>query len=1415
MAAFNFSETAASSIIYKTIIDSQLNMRYLLKCLSQMFNLKIFKYIVETGRHVAKKNYILLAIVMHVAISGQAQPAHIKFTSLTAKEGLLSNTVNAIVKDRYGWMWFATDDGLNRFDGTNFTVYRHIPGDSTSLRANEILALHEDNQGNLWIGTSGGAVSLYDRKKDKFVQIPVTGDASGLVPNAVVRGICSDREGKIWIAEFKSPYMLDPSSGKLTQLDLGYKADGPISEVNLECIFADNGGRIWVGTDNGLFLYQRSTRSFTRFRHDAYDKASLLDNHVKVIAGDAAGRLWVGTEHGLCVMTNMGVFVPYSQMDQVNKVLGQKPINAIVPDGKGKLWIGTMEGLHILDPRTWKTEIYLPDGNAHGLTSKAIKSICIDKEGIYWLGTYRGGIDKYDQNLNLFDVKLTDAFRQGAAKNPAVTSFAEQRNGDVWVGTDDGGLFSFDKTTGRLTPFRTQPDDNKKDIPAVLALKMARNGRLYVGTLATGLIVIDTATGRIRHITMGIGSGDHDANDIYSLLEDGKGLIWVGTNGQGVAVLKDDKVIARYTPTPTAANDVLLPVNGYIRALEEDRDGNIWIGTHGGGLAILRPEDNHFTLYNQVNSLLPFDKVHALFCDSRGRMWVGTYGGGLSVFDKEIGHFINYTEKDGLPNSTIYQIVEDEQGHIWVSSNTGLSCFAPETRTFRNFSCLNGLQNNNFVHGAGLRLSDGELLFGGLQGFNYFYPSLLRVNRNVPAVVLTDLQIANKSVQPGPSSPIKDQVSVAGEIRLDYRQNFALSFVALNYTLPKQNQYAYKLEGVDKDWNTGAMNTARYTNLDPGEYVFRVKASNNDGLWNTGETTIKIYVRPPFWRTVYAYIFYILAAGGLLFYSRHRGLSRVRKKFQLEQERAEVRRTQEVDRMKLKFLTNLSHEFRTPISLIMAPVNELLSQQQEDTSKDKLYMIRRNARRLLNLVNQLLDFRKMEEQELRLQVTEGELVAFVRDVVHSFTDLSGKKHIQLNFACNIPHLHVLFDHDKIERILFNLLSNAFKFTLEEGSISVVMDASDRQDPGGSRWVAIRVIDTGIGIPPDKLHHIFERFFQHASGNAVLNQGTGIGLSITKEFVEMHGGTTAVESEPERGTAFTVRLPLQVVTDMRPEVPAGQKDGKDTPPEEGVVPGSEMSTVLLVEDNEDFRFYLKDNLRKYYRIVEAANGKEGWQKAVAVHPHLIVSDISMPHMDGIVFSKKLKADKRTSHIPIILLTALTGEVQQLQGLQTGANDYITKPFNFEVLHAKMRSLLGLRRDLESTYTRQIKVLEPEVTIQTEDERLLQAIVHCLEENILSPQLSVEFLSRQVGMSRSSLYSKVLQITGETPVEYIRSFKLRKAATLLEKSDLTIAEIAYQTGFSAPNYFARAFKAKFNTLPSDFIEQKRKNGQKKPL
>lgn len=1364
-----------------------------------------------------------------------AQQEEMNFTSLTTRDGLSANTVNTILKDRLGVMWFGTEDGLDKFDGTNFKVYRQKAGDSTCLQANEILALHEDKKGNLWIGTSGGSLSLYDRKKDAFINFPANGSPNSIANN-VVRSVCSDYRGKIWIAHFSGVNILDPATKRISPFVIPFNRSGPPSVKSCMFVFEDSQHRMWIGTSEGLFRFDPDTKSLGHYVHSSQDPSSLSGNSVNAMAQDKDGNIWVGTTEGLSQLKPGATsFINYKHPNETAGLLSSNFISSIATDGD-KLWLGTGEGLDVLDIRTGeRAEFRFAYRNFHSLTAKWIRSVYIDKEGIYWLGTTGGGVDKYDKNLNLFNYIRSNVFDENGLNAPVVTSFAEDKNNNVYVGTEGGGLSLFDRKTKLFQHFTIQ--STRKGAAAdglvVLALEMTRKNQLLIGTFADGLFVFDPASGKYRQLMKEINAEEPNVSAVFCIKEDRQGNIWLGTNGEGITVLNPQyQAIARYTPNPKAANDVLLPINGYIRDIEEDRNGNLWIATHGGGIAVFQPASQKFTIYNTGNSKLPNDKVLSILEDSRGNIWAGTFGGGLGLFDRATSRFTSFSEKDGLQNNAVYKIVEDKNGLLWVSTNKGISSVDIGTKKINNYNFHNGLQNNNFVLGAGLRSSSGELFFGGLEGFNYFMPASLKKNNNIPAVLITDLQIANRSVKPSEGGPLQEDISVAREINLDYKQNFALSFVGVNYTLPEQNRYAYKLENFDKDWNyVGNSTTASYTNLDPGDYIFRVKASNNDGVWNNDGASIKIHVHPPFWRTVYADVFYALFVIGVLFYIRHRGIQKLKRRFALEQEktrieqdRKEAERIRELDRLKIKFLTNLSHEFRTPISLILGPVDNLLSQEKNEQSVRNLHMIKRNARRLLNLVNQLLDFRKMEEHELKLHPTEGDLVAFVKEVSDSFQDLAERKKIALAFTSRIDQFHTLFDHDKLERILFNVLSNAFKFTLEGGRINVELNKENNRSDSTTTWVAVKISDTGIGIPKDKKEKIFERFFQHSTDVSILNQGTGIGLSITKEFVKMHGGTIEVEGEPKRGTAFKIHLPFvesdaceMALKTLPVEEAAGATKAEEEPAEElgevGVPPEkTEVPSILLVEDDEDYRFYLKDNLRFHYKIFEAANGKEGWQKALAHHPQLIVTDISMPYMNGIELTKKIKADKRTNHVPVILLTALTGEEDQLTGLGTGANDYITKPFNFDVLNAKIKNLLALNSTLKNTYTKQIKVLTPDVAVESEDEKLMAAVMQYLEENLTNTQLSVEELSRHVGMSRSSLYSKLLELTGQTPVEFIRSVKLDKAAVLLEKSDMNIAQVAYSVGFSTPNYFAKAFKAKFSMLPSEYINKTRKRGGK---
>jgi signal transduction histidine kinase/ligand-binding sensor domain-containing protein/DNA-binding response OmpR family regulator len=1391
------------------------------------------------------KKYLLYIAMLGLLQIGYAQKQDINFTSLTPKDGLSSNIVNAILKDRYGLMWFGTEDGLNKFDGTNFTVYRHRPNDSTSLRANGILALHEDKDGNLWVG-SGGSLSLFNRKKDSFINFPANTTEYGL-SSSVIKNICSDHLGKIWVATYFGLDILDPKTKKVFKFVIDTNRVGALS-ARPNCVFEDRRQRMWVGTNEGLFLYNRTTGSFVRFRNSALDTSSLCNNRVNAITEDKKGNLWIGTSNGLSMFRPDGKgFKNFRHSNSDSRTLSNNFIYSIAANDEDQLWIGTEDGLNIFDIKTGIAVSYKPDQrNIYSLTGKSIWHVYIDKQGIYWAAAFRGGINKYDKNLNLFNLKQSNVFDKYGLPASVVTSFAEDKNGDLFVGTDGGGLSLFNRKTELFQHINIQlQDQSAQGNLSILALEMGRNNQLYIGTFANGLILLDPATGKNRQFKQGINLQDLNSNDIFCIKEDRRGNVWIGTNGAGINVLNaGNKIVSKYISKPAGKNEIKLPLNNYIRVIEEDRNANIWIGSHGSGIAVFNPHNSRFSVYHANNSALPSNVVLSILEDSRQNIWVGTFGGGLSLFDKKTNDFITFAEKEGLSNTAVYKIVEDKTGQIWVSTNKGISSFDLRTKRFTNYTVHNGLQNNNFVLGAGIRSSDGEIFFGGADGLNYFNPAHLKKNKNVPTVLFTDLRIANNSVAASDDSPIKEHISVAKEIVLNYKQNFALSFVSLNYTAPQENKYAYKLEGFDKDWiYSGTSKTASYTNLDPGEYVFRVKASNNDGVWSASAASIKIHVEPPFWLTIYAYIFYFLAIVGFLFYIRYRGIQKLKARFALEQERIQAEqkleherkhaeRIRELDRLKITFLTNLSHEFRTPISLISGPVDQLLSQEKNGRSSDQLQMIKRNARRLLNLVNQLLDFRKMEEHELKLHVSKGEIVSFIKDVSDSFKDLSGRKKIDFAFNSQVDKLYTVFDSDKIERILFNLLSNAFKFTLEGGNVSVEIEKLEKESTSSTVWLSIKVRDTGIGIPENKQEKIFERFFQNDTAASVLNQGTGIGLSITKEFVKMHGGTIDVKSEVGKGSTFIINLPFTVLEAFENDYQsiAGKTEsglaGIQLPGsivhrepellpelEEAYTEGpgigkKELASILLVEDNEDFRFYLKDNLRLHYRVFEASNGKEGWQKALALHPQVIVSDISMPYMDGIELTRKIKADKRTSHIPVILLTAITGESEQIKGLETGANDYITKPFNFEILNAKIKNLFALNNTLKKTYTKQIKVELPEVEIESADAKFLKNVMTYLEENLTNSQLSVEDLSKQVGMSRSALYHKLLELTGQSPVEFIRSVKLDKAAILLEKSDMNIAQIAYSVGFTTANYFAKSFKTKFNMLPSEYLAKTRK-------
>lgn len=1365
----------------------------------------------------------LVVLLLYILFSTDCIKAqnygNINFTEISVRNGLSSNTINDIIKDKYGYVWYATEDGLNRFDGKDFTVYRYNYSDSTSLQSNAINCLYEDKKGTLWIGTNGGSLAKYIREKNCFYTYKPFVGKTGL--NSSIKDIGEDYLGNIWIASYGGLNILNTSTNEISLLNSFIKSKS-IFNSTVVCVFEDSQKRMWVGTDKGLFLYNRKGKSFISFTNNPNNQNSLISNTIKDINEDNNGQIWIGTNKGICKLLaiNDKKFKRYPEVTSENTI-----VYTIKKSGK-YLWIGTEDGLYILNIDS--NNFYHHKANSRrklSLSKNSIRSIYIDKQGIYWIGTYQGGVNKFDLNLSLFNVKEYAPYDPFGLKGSVVTSFAEKDNHQVFVGTDKGGVSLYNRITEL---FYSVPISDKSNNLSVLCLLKSTQEKLWIGTFRDGLFVKDLLTNQTKQYKpqLFLDGSSLNHNEIFCLEEDRFGKIWIGTNGNGLCIYDPKK--NKFSYINKSSNGLKLPLNGYIRSIVEDNNGNIWIGSHGTGLAMFDPLKKIFTVYDRSNSNLPDNSINNLFVDSKNRVWVGTVGGGVSLLNKATSKFIVFSEKDGLLNSEVYKVLEDKQGNIWLSTNKGISRLDIANKIITNFTAYNGVLNNNFVRGSGIRLSDGTLFFGNLDGFNFFNRNNLKFNKNIPPILLTDLKISNKSNSYFDGKSIENHISVAKEVILNYNQDFAISYTALNFTTPQQNKYSYKLEGYDEEWNmVGSNKTASYTNINPGEYIFKVRASNNDGIWNLEGTSINIIVKPPFWATTYAYIFYLTAFLLLLYILRKRGIQKIELKFKreqellqakqlFEQEKREVERQHNLDRMKLKFFTNLSHEFRTPISLILAPADKLIEKERNHIDvKEQASMIKRNAKRLLNLVNQLLDFRKMEEHELKLKTQNLDLIDFIKDTLDSFKDLSETKKITLECFTEVKEYYTFFDADKIERVLFNLLSNAFKFTNEGGKVSLLVNSVSDDS------VTIKVSDTGIGIPKEMHNLIFMRFFQNNGDETVLNQGSGIGLSITKEFVKMHGGEISVKSEPNDGSTFIISLPFKKIEKPKKmidrELEESLIDEIRTDDVEDVkvknLNSFNLPVVLIVEDNDDFRFYLKDNLKSNYKILEATNGKEAWQSALYHHPHLIVSDINMPIMDGITLSSKIRLDKRTSHIPIILLTALTDEEDQLKGLETGANDYITKPFNFEILNTKIKNILQLNKKLKDTYLKQIKVETAEIEVLSDDAKFLNKVLAYVEENLNDSKLSVNDLSKSLGMSRGTLYNKLLEINGTTPIEFIRSVKLEKALLLLEKSDLNVNQIAYCVGFATPNYFGKSFKAKYNILPSEYISLNRKNTKDK--
>jgi len=1350
------------------------------------------------------------------------QSARYNFSRLDIFSGLSHNQVNAILKDSDGFLWFGTMSGLDRYDGHSFRIFNKRYDDSSSLYDNYILYLYELPDGKMWVSTREGPC-IYDPRTEKFDAASDRYLHTLGLPSGAINSIIKGGNGRYWFLYDSLDLYLYSSVERRARPFRQHFKFNPAEKIS--SVEETKDGKLWLVYQNGLLEEYDIREGRVIFSSAAVQELN-KKNFAHNLFIDSDGDVWLWHySYGALLFHPQDNSVRRFNESSFPSRLSSNQVYQIVQDNKGLIWVATDHGgITLIDKKKNLRTSYLSNdpNDPQSISDNSIPALYKDDGGIMWLGTYKKGVNYFNGNIVQFPYYHRQEPNNRSLQYDDVNRFVEDRLGNIWIGTNGGGLIYFDRKKNTFRQYLHEPgNSNSPGSNVIVSLWIDHDGVLWVGTFLGGLDSYDGK--RFTHYRHNDDDPSSLANDnIWEIYEDREQRLWVGTLGSGIDIF--DRRTNGFIHHQYKENPKGPPMAEVISAILQDRKGNIWIGTLSG-IVVLEKNKDEPVFYRRTSDRgsLSNNNVICLLEDSSGRMWVGTRDG-LDLFDEQTKTFQVFTTSDGLPDNMVLNILEDERGTLWISTPNGLCNAIPRKKdggfaSVIHYDEINNLQNREFNDNAALKTRAGELIFGGPSGFNIINPSVIPPPVHRPKVLFTGLRLLNKNIEPG--EPVNNRILLEQSISrvqgidLKHKENvFSIEFTSPDYARGAGDKYAYMMEGFNPEWfyADGSQRTATYTNLSPGNYTFKVKVLSRDGLWSDVRS-LRIDIEPPFWRTPVAYVIYVLIAAGIFLLVRRITLDRIHMRFELRQQRREAERAHALEQLKTKFFTNVSHEFRTPLTLILAPLNKIIDQAANEDQKKQLGLVQRNAKRLLNLVNQLLDFRKMEVQEVKLHPSIGDIVLFSKDISHSFADIAEKKRVQFSFSSNVDCLEMYFDRDKIEKILFNLISNAFKYTEDGGGVSVNLVYKAPPNDEGDGTLAIEVKDTGIGIPPDKHEKIFERFFQTDVPEDMVNQGTGIGLAITKEFVKLHHGVITVQSEPGKGACFTVHLPAKRV--YEPSVRAATQPVQPEEDEQVILEdsrkGGRKKTIIIVEDNEDLRFYLKDNLKGLYRIEEAANGMEGWEKIKHLNPDLVVSDIMMPLMDGVELARKIKTETLTAHIPVILLTAMGSEEKQLEGLQVGVNDYITKPFAFEILASRIRNLLAQQKLLQKRFQKQIEVNPAEVTITSVDEKFLQQALKHVEDHIDRPEFSVEDLSRDLHMNRVTLYRKILSLTGKTPIEFIRSIRLKRAAQLLEKSGKTVAEIAYEVGFNNPRHFAKFFKEEFKVTPSQYIARKKDDSE----
>ncbi|MBB5440265.1 signal transduction histidine kinase/ligand-binding sensor domain-containing protein/DNA-binding response OmpR family regulator [Pedobacter sp. AK017] len=1344
-----------------------------------------------------------------LCIGAPVDPPAVRYLGI--EDGLPNNFVRSVYQDKKGFFWFGTKDGLSRYDGYGFKVFRNQINDKLSLVHNIIHTINGDEDYNLWIGTRQG-LSVYNDLKGTFRTAGfrnITTGKTAPITN-VIRDIVPGPQNTMLIGT-EGLGLLIYKKGTVIAEQVPLMLNGvQTTTYGVQSVKVGNNGRVWVFAQNLGLCYL----------DDLKGKLMLCDTKITLAITMAvtAKQVFIGTFNGLYsydILKKEMVWVP-----GLGNELAGKTISSITPDKGGELYMGTNgDGVYCYDPKKDTAVPLVVGSKGDRLKGEQIFSIFIDNNSRKWIGTSFSGVIIVDPLKKTFRTWSQNPGNNSFQGN-AVSAFLERPGGGLYIGTDGAGLSIWDRKTDRFTNFRRSADPRSISSDLVTSLISDDRGQVWMGTFTEGPNRFDPATGKFSRYQLINPHTGAEMKVAFTVFEDADRDIWAGTLRRGSffgALYKLNRSADRFELFDLRLSDLF--------TMMQTRNGSIWGGTLTQLVKIDKVKKHH--IFYDVGYT-----VRAIYEDSAGLLWIGTEGGGLILFDPVKGKSISqFTTAEGLSNNSVLTLIDDHQGNLWMSTYYGVSAMNLKKRTFRNFYQSDGLQSNQFQVNAGIRLKSGEIVFGGIKGFSIFDPHQIVPARPQPNLFLTDITVNNIPLEKKTDLILAADKETIKEIRVPYDQAvFSFGFTALEYSSPDKISYQYIMEGWDRGWNnSGTGRKATYTHISEGSYVFRVKCTNAAGIWGKKEIALKITVLPPWYRTWWAYFGYFSIIAALLYiYQRYR-TAQTRLEYEVQLERAAHEKERLINEQekaltekRMSFFTNISHEFRSPLSLIINPINDLIRKDASSgEEKTELNMIQRNAKRMLTLVDQLLLFRKADAGFDDIKASRLDLDKLSREVYLCFTQQAASNQIDYRYE-SVAHDAVVYaDRIKVEIVLFNLLSNALKYTPRDGKVTVRLSETDRE-------LVLTVADSGPGIPEAAKDRIFERFYQAERKDGGHKSGFGIGLYLAKQFMESHSGTVSFENSTEGGSVFCISLLKgtghldgtpglddHTVSDLFDELIVGespeQSENELISLETNLV--SDRQSILVVDDERDIRKYIIGLFKDNYTVYEAENGAQGLELAAEKLPDLIITDYRMQGIDGIELCQKIKSNPTLSYIPVILLTASSSQEIKLKSVHGGADDYINKPFEREYLIARVANLLKNRNNLQNYFFNEITLQSNSVVVSEEYKKFLDTCIQVVEMHLTDSDFGIKALAEEVGMSHSTLYKRVKSISGQSVNSFIRFIRLRKAAELMINSDHNVTEVAFRSGFNDAKYFGKQFSKLFGLNPSAFIKRHRKSFNKR--